>query len=183
MRTYKISICGYGSEVTIGSVTEETKKILSNPDKELVEAVDEDLDEIGGWHEIDDQFHKWGASGGYTIEITDEEGETVLTIDSENLHDHDTEDFELVEYEYVPVDETKDLLMCISFEKGSFFQGDITTEDEFDITKMRIKIYDEIGISQYFYGDIVGEVYYDGEEVDNYGGDTNGKSFEAYKNF
>lgn len=183
MRTYKISIIGYGSEVTIGSVTEETKKILSNPDKELVEAVDEDLDEIGGWYEIDDQFHKWGASGVYIIEITDEEGETVLTIDSDSLHGQDTEGFELVEYEYVPVDETKDLLMCISFEKGSFFQGDITTDGEFDITKMRIKIYDEIGISQYFYGDIVGEIYYDGEEVDNYGGDTNGKSFEAYKNF
>ncbi len=26
-------------------------------------------------------------------------------------------------------------------------------------------------------------VYYDGEEVDNYGGDTSGKSFEVYKTF
>lgn len=46
MRTYKISINGYGSEVTIGSVNEDIKKILNNPDKELVEAVDEDVKKL-----------------------------------------------------------------------------------------------------------------------------------------
>ena len=183
MRKYKVSISGYGCEATIGSVSEELKQILSNPDKELVEIVDEDLDEQGGWYEIDDQFHRWGASGRYVIEVTDEEGETVLAIDSENLSEHDTEDFELVDYEYADIDDSKDLLMCVAFEKGSFFEGDIFTEEEFDVKKMKIRIDSEIGIEGYFYGDIVGAVLYDDEEIDNYGGSTDGKSFETYKNF
>ena len=144
MRKYKVSISGYGCEATIGSVSEELKQILSNPDKELVEIVDEDLDEQGGWYEIDDQFHRWGASGRYVIEVTDEEGETVLAIDSENLSEHDTEDFELVDYEYADIDDSKDLLMCVAFEKGSFFEGDIFTEEEFDVKKMKIRIVSKI---------------------------------------
>ncbi len=54
MRKYKVSIQGYGCEATIGSASEELKEILSNPDKELIEIVTEDLDDYGGWYEIDD---------------------------------------------------------------------------------------------------------------------------------
>ena len=94
----------------------------------------------------------------------------------------DTEEFQLVDYEYTEIDESKDLLICASFEKGGFFEGDIETE-EFDITKLKITIDEEIGIEEYYFGDIVAGVYYDDEEVDNYGGSTNGKSFDVTKNF
>jgi hypothetical protein len=73
--------------------------------------------------------------------------------------------------------------MCASFEKGGFFEGDIEIEDDFDITKLKINIDEEIGIEEYYFGDIVSSVYYDDEEVDNYGGSTNGKSFDVTKNF
>jgi hypothetical protein len=48
---------------------------------------------------------------------------------------------------------------------------------------LRIRIDGEIGIDECYYGDMVRGVYYDDEEVDNYGGSTDGKSFEVYKNF
>ncbi len=185
MRKYKVSIQGYGCEATIGSASEELKEILSNPDKELIEIVTEDLDDYGGWYEIDDQFHRWGASGHYTIEISDEEGNTVLSLNSDSLHDHDDEEegFSIVQYEDCEVDDSQDLLMCVGFEKGSFFEGDIETEEEFDIKKLRIRIDEAVGIPGYFYGDILGGVFYDDEEIDNYGGSTDGKSFEAHATF
>jgi len=171
MKKYKVTIYGYGAEVTIGSVDEEQKAIINNPDKELWEIVTNDLEDWGSWYEIDDQYHRWGASGTFTILIEDENGEEVYKIDSDNLSEFDTEEFQLVDYEYTEIDESKDLLMCASFEKGGFFEGDIETE-EFDITKLKITIDEEIGIEEYYFGDIVAGVYYDDEEVDNYGGST-----------
>lgn len=182
MKKYKVSIYGYGAEVTIGSVNEEQKEILNNPDKEIWEIAANDLEDFGGWHETDDQYHRWGAAGSFTVHIQDENGETLYELDSDNLHDFDTEEFELVDYECIEVDESKDLLMCASFEKGGFFEGDIEAE-EFDITKLKIKIDGEVGIKEYYFGDMVAGVYYDDEEVDNYGGSTDGKSFDVTKNF
>ena len=48
MKKYKVTIYGYGAEVTIGSVDEEQKEILNNPDKELWEIAANDLEETGG---------------------------------------------------------------------------------------------------------------------------------------
>jgi len=183
MKKYKVSIYGYGAEVTIGSVDEEQKAIINNPDKELWQIVTNDLEDYGGWYEVDDQYHRWGAGGTFTVLIQDENGDTLYEIDSENLHEFDTDDFQLVNYECIEVDESNDLLMCASFEKGSFFEGDIELEGDFDITKLKINIDEEIGIEEYYFGDIISGVYYDDEEVDNYGGSTNGKSFDVTKNF
>lgn len=72
--------------------------------------------------------------------------------------------------------------MCVSFEKGSFFEGDVE-DDNFDIKKLKIKIDGEIGLKDYYFGDKICAIYYNGEEVENYGGGTDGKSFEVYKNF
>lgn len=179
---YTISIYGYGAEVTIGSVNEELKQVLSNAEKELVDIILDDLEDFGGWYSIDDQYHRWCAAGDFTILVVDEEGNEVLKIDSENMHKYDSDTFELVEYECVEVDESKDLLMCVGYEKGSFFEGDVEA-DRFEIGKLKIKIDGEVGIDEFYFGDIVGGIYYDGDEVENYGGGTDGKSFEVYKNF
>ena len=182
MKKYKISIEGYGAEVTIGSVNEEQKMIINNSDKELWETASEDLEETG-WYAIDDQYHKFGASSDWTISIEDENGEKIYEIKSDNIDEYDTDDFELVEYNTIEVDEDKDLLMCVSQEKGTFFEGDILTEDSFDITKLKIKIDEEIEIDECYFGEIISGVYYNDEEIDNYGGSTDCKSFIAAKNF
>ena len=180
---YSIRISGYGSEITIGSVTEEEKAILSNPEKDLQELVFEDLEEVCGWSEIDDQFHCFGATSPFTITIEDEDGNELYEIDEENLYDYDTDEFSLVENEYPEIDVTKDLLICYSGEKGTFFLGHVELDGEFDITKLKIVISD-VEVGEFFYfGDIISNVLYDGEELDNWGGDTDGKSFDVLKNF
>ena len=182
MKKYKITIQGWGAEVTIGSVNEEQKIILNNQNKELWEIAAYDLEEWGGWYEIDDQFHRWGASESFVIVIEDESGEVIQEIDSEELYQFDTDEFQLLDINYVEVDETKDLLMCASHEKGMFFEGEF--EDlKFDITKLKIKIDGEIGIGQHFFGDMISSIYYDGQRIDNSGGSTESKSFDVKKNF
>jgi hypothetical protein len=184
MKKFTVSIQGYGHEITIGSVTEEQKEILSNEEKDLIDIVNEDLDDYGGYHEIDDQYHRWGAVESYTITIEDEDGNVVFEVDENGLYEHDTEDFELVESIdiYDQINQDLDLLVTVAHEKGSFFMGDFEAE-EFDLTKLKITIDTDIVACDYTFSDTISGVYYDGEEIDNYGGDTSGKSFDAYKNF
>jgi hypothetical protein len=58
----------------------------------------------------------------------------------------------------------------VSNEKGTFFEGEIELKQPFDISKLELG-YDEIDGN-----DIINSVRYDGEQIDNWGGDTNGKS-------
>lgn len=181
MREYTISIYGYGAEVTIGSVSEELKQTLSDPERELIEIVTgDDLDETGGWSEIDDQYHNWGASDSFTIEVTDDQKNIVFKTDSSEMHDNE----DMVQYSEVSIDYSKNnLLMCVSFEKGQFFEGKFSTEEDFDVSKLKITMDEEVYVPNYFGGEILRRIEYDGEEVDNYGGSTRGKSFEVYTTF
>ena len=61
-----------------------------------------------------------------------------------------------------------------SSEKGNFFDGVIQTIGDFDLTK--IKVY----TTEYLNGeDTVTLIEYEGNEIDNEGGDTNGKGYSA----
>jgi hypothetical protein len=66
-----------------------------------------------------------------------------------------------------------------SAEKGTFFEGIIETIGEFDPKKLKIYT------SEYLNGDdTVQSIEYNGKEIENAGGDTNGKgySFAVWKN-
>jgi len=183
MKKYRIVIDGTGGELTIGNVSDEEKEILSNPDKDLIELVNEDLEEICSWSEIDDQIHRFGVTESFTLTIYDEEDNELYKLDDSDNTKYDTDDFEMFEFEYPEINEDADILLCYSTEKGRFFDGYIEVDGDFDITKLKIKISSDIEVGDFYYGDIMEGVYYNGEEVDNFGGDTNGKSFDVYKNF
>lgn len=71
--------------------------------------------------------------------------------------------------------EPKYVLQFYSAEKGSFYDGIIETVGEFDPKKL--KIYS----SEFLNGDdTVYSIEYDGVEVDNNGGDTNGKGYSVH---
>lgn len=178
---YTVYISGYGAEITVGTPNQEELELLCESEKDLAEIVTEDFEERS-WYDIDDQYHRWGAAGKFTITIQDESGNTVVEFDSENLNYSEETDEELIEPNFIEIDETNPLLFCVSFEKGQFFEGEFETE-EFDIHKFKVQIDTEIGIDEYYFGDIVTSVSYDDEEVENFGGSTDGKSFEVYKNF
>jgi hypothetical protein len=57
-----------------------------------------------------------------------------------------------------------------SNEKGTFFEGEIELKAPFDIEKLVLN-YDEVDGEE-----IVNSVYYNDEEIENYGGSTDGKS-------
>jgi len=66
-----------------------------------------------------------------------------------------------------------------SAEKGTFFEGIIETIGDFDPKKLKIYT------SEYLNGDdTITSIEYDGKDIDNQGGDTNGKgySFAVWKN-
>jgi hypothetical protein len=58
----------------------------------------------------------------------------------------------------------------VSSEKGTFFEGDIELTAPFDIAKLKLG-YDEIDGEP-----IINSVLYDGADIDNWGGSTDGKS-------
>ena len=61
-----------------------------------------------------------------------------------------------------------------SSEKGTFFEGIIETVGDFDPKKLKFYT------TEYLNGeDTVTEVYYDGVDIENFGGDTNGKGYSA----
>jgi hypothetical protein len=72
---------------------------------------------------------------------------------------------------------TKGDFVCqmYSSEKGTFFEGRIETAALFDPQKLKFVIDESVNGE-----DTVFSVFYDGEEVDNDGGDTNGKGYYAY---
>lgn len=148
------------------------------------------------WYESPTGFtHQWGIdynNANITIEEVDSdeynakhiativENEEVSTYIREIEEKHNYE-IELAEH---GVDQGEDaepeyVAQMWSAEKGTFFEGYIETHGDFD--PLKLKIY----TSEYLNGDdTVQNIEYDGQDIDNQGGDTNGKgySFSVWKN-
>lgn len=87
----------------------------------------------------------------------------------------ETELFEEPAEGVVKYPETGDcVLQLISAEKGTFFEGVIATEKQFDLHKLKFVV-GEAPSGE----DMIFSVKYDGEDVDNIGGDTIGKGYSA----
>lgn len=184
-RTYKIQMWGYGGEKVMGTVD---KKIwdycnanqvdlqdIAWGDEDRVEEMGLDLDMLpfppGSWYECDDMGHINGVSrDAGTIQIEDENGDTVL---ERSLDSIDGTDISLCCNDEVWAgSKPKGTVVFIgsSNEKGTFFEGEIELRAPFDIEKLELN-YDEFDGE-----DIITSVTYDGEEIDNWGGSTDGKS-------
>ena len=66
------------------------------------------------------------------------------------------------------------IIQALSMEKGNFFDGIIKTTGDFDPKKLKIQTHEAVNGE-----DIISGVTYAGEEIDNSGGDTNGKGYSA----
>ena len=187
---YTVEIWGYGAEVTIGNPTDEEIKLLLNEEEdEPIYSIVLDKFQERSWYDIDEQSHHWGCSAeNATITIRDEEGNEIAEFSSDDGFELKSntisveEELELFNWDYDDIDESQPLMMSVSTEKGSFFEGQFET-DNFDITKFKINGVGEIGLSDSYWGDMIKSVSYDDEEVENYGGSTDGKSFDVYLNF
>lgn len=128
----------------------------------------------GQWHDCDDMGHCWGVdkSAG-TLLIEDENGNVVYEASTDELSGWDEDEPELIGGDEIWID-MKDpgtvVFLGTSSEKGTFFEGEINLTAPFDITKLSIT-YDEIDGNE-----VITSIQYNSEEVENYGGDTSGKS-------
>ena len=148
------------------------------------------------WYESATGFtHQWGVdynNANLTIEEVDSAEYMAKhiadVVDGESLSEYinklDEEHNYELELTEMGVDEGEDtqgdyVAQMYSAEKGTFFEGIIETVGSFDPKKLKIYT------SEYLNGDdTVQSIEYDGNEVDNAGGDTNGKgySFHVWKN-
>ena len=185
-RTYKISMWGYGGEKVMGTTTQEVwDYCMANQvdisdlawDSGAAEEMGLDEDKLpfppGSWYECDDMAHVNGVSReAGTIQIEDENGETVF---EKSLSDcdgcEDSPEWSCFDEVWIGSRKKGEIVFVgSSNEKGTFFEGEIELTAPFDITKLTLQ-YDEVDGEE-----IVNCVQYDGEEIDNFGGSTDGKS-------
>ena len=185
-RTYTVSIWGYGGEKVMGTTTQEVwDYCMANQvdlsdlawDSDAAEEMGLDPDKLpfppGSWYECDSMGHVSGASrDAGTLQVLDENGNTVF---EKSLDDCDGCDDspELFCYDEVWIGSRgkgEIVFVGSSNEKGTFFEGEIELTAPFDITKLGMH-YDEFDGE-----DIVTGLTYDGEEIDNNGYGTDGKS-------
>ena len=182
MKKYTISIDGYGAEVTIGRLTEEQVKFISESELDLNDILYED--ELGGhWAEIDDVYHNFSVGNSALIRVVDENDNVYLELDFDDIYGQEDVEIEC-EDKYFMQEEGVKYLVCCSHEKGNFFSGEIELEGDFDPSKLKVYLHEDVGLDKcYIYGDMIGKITYDGEDIDNFGGDTSGKSFDVKVNF
>jgi hypothetical protein len=91
-----------------------------------------------------------------------------------NIEEENDYEFELTEMGCCDESDAEYIAQMYSSEKGCFFDGRIETIGEFDPKKLKVYV------TEFLNGeDTVTSVEYDGVEVDNDGGDTNGKGYYA----
>ena len=185
--TYKISMWGYGGEKVMGTVDRKIYDYFKSRRLDLSSfAWDSDYAEEnnipedmwpfppGSWYECDDMGHVGGVSrNAGTLQIEDENGDTVYQQSLEDISGGDDDEPEWSCDEEVWIDSQPAgtvVFIGNSNEKGTFFEADLELKQPFNITKLTLQ-YDEVDGEE-----IVNTVSYDGEQIDNWGGNTDGKS-------
>ena len=187
-RTYKISMWGYGGEKVMGTTTQEVWDYCMEHQVDLgdiawnsdaAEEMDLDPDMLpfppGSWYECDDMTHTNGVSrDAGTLQIEDENGNTVFekSLDSIVGGGCDGEpDWSCTDECFIGSRKKGEIVFVgSSNEKGTFYESDFELTAPFDITKLTL-CYEEVDGEE-----IVNGVQYDGEDLDNWGGSTDGKS-------
>ena len=185
-RTYKVLMWGYGGEYVMGSVDRKIYDYFRQRRLDVSEfAWSEDYAEEnnipedmwpfypGSWHDCDNMGHCHGVdrSAG-TLQILDENDNVIYEKSLEDIDGCDDSP-QWGSGDEVWIDSQPKgtpVFIGVSGEKGTFFEGEIKLTEPFDINKLELG-YDEIDGNE-----IVNMVTYDDQEIDNWGGSTNGKS-------
>lgn len=180
--TYKVLLWGYGGEYVMGTVERKVydyfkKRRLDVSDYTWGDGDEEIPEEYqpfsGGWHDCDDMGHAWGVDlNSGTLQILDENDEIVYECSTDSLCGDDNEP-ELSYRDEVWIDMKPTgtvVFVGVSSEKGTFFEGSLELDSPFDVSKL------SLGVSEFDGNEIIVGVQYKEEEIDNYGGDTSGKS-------
>ena len=174
MKKIEIKLYGYGGELTAGTLSDEQYEEFA--DNEDIYSLD--------WYEIDDLAHAYGCSPSESkIQVINSDGKVIYDDSIRNL----VYELEYDVYDYKEcyfTSEDTNIMLCYHSEKGVFFDGVIELGDneEFDFDNLTLLLNDvivndnddEVGY------EVISMVTYKGEEVDNLGEGTNGKSFDSH---
>lgn len=186
-RTYRVSMWGYGGEYVMGTISREIYDYFKDNnlsvsdfawDSDYAEAkeIPEDMwpFQPGSWYECDNLCHANGVSmNAGTLQVDDENGNEILNRQLESLDGTDIELSTEGEYWIGQVDDGV-VFFGRSNEKGTFFDAELPLTMPFDETKLCISGDDVDGEV------IAWQITYDGEEIENYGASTDGKSSDFY---
>ncbi len=186
-RTYRVSMWGYGGEYVMGTISREIYDYFKDNnlsvsdfawDSDYAEAkeIPEDMwpFQPGSWYECDNLCHANGVSmNAGTLQVDDENGNEILNRQLESLDGTDIELSTEGEYYVGQVDDGV-VFFGRSNEKGTFFDAELPLTMPFDETKLCISGDDVDGEV------IAWQITYDGEEIENYGSSTDGKSSDFY---
>ena len=189
-RTYKISMWGYGGEKVMGTVDRavwdycmenqvDISEIAWSDEETVQDEMNLDVDMLpfppGSWYECDNLAHTNGVSrNAGTLQIEDENGNVVFEKSLDDIVGGGCDgepDWSCNDEAWIG-QETPGTVVFIgtSNEKGTFFEGEIELKEPFNIEKLVLG-YDEIDGEE-----LINSVTYDGEDIDNNGGSTDGKS-------
>lgn len=142
------------------------------------------------WYEAPNEFaHAWGGamSGSMRLMVEEIESEEYMAnlvpdgYEYESDLDKHEEEFDSVTYDTLkdyqgePLVEPDYVCQFWSAEKGTFFEGILSIDGDFDPAKLNFVT------EEYPNGDdVITDVQYDGESIDNQGGDTNGKGYSVH---
>jgi hypothetical protein len=183
--TYKVLLWGYGGEYVMGTVERKVYDYFKRRRLDLSDYawdhggesdVPEDMQPFypGQWHDCDDLGHAWGVDrNGGTLQILNENDEVVYERSTDDIggwHDDEPEWRGDDEAWIDMKDPGTVVFIGTSSEKGTFFDGRLELQAPFDITKLSLE-YSEIDGNE-----VVTGAYYNDEVIDNWGGDTSGKS-------
>lgn len=202
MAFIKFMLSGYGGEVALGKITkkcaefwlsEEMRDYLleyaSSPDwfpDEYPNIKIPKYAQLSNWYEHDDRGHEYGVAESMAqLDIIEMDGLDWSSNEVKDIYYGGLEDF-VFEYQEITPDNdmvnvdyvttkgrpTEYTLAGVHTEKGTFYEGTIEIEGEFDPTKVSFDVMD-IHEER-----LVTNIYYDGEMVDNIGGSTTGKSLD-----
>jgi len=185
-RKYTVQMWGYGGERVMGTTSQEVwdycmehqvdlQDIAWNSD--AAEEMELDADKLpfypGSWYECDGMGHTNGVSrDAGTIQVCDENGNTVYERSLEECDgSDDSPELSCIDEVWIGSRKKGEIVFVgSSNEKGTFFEGEIELTAPFEIEKLCL-CYEEFDGE-----DIVGGLTYDGEDIDNFGGSTDGKS-------
>jgi hypothetical protein len=189
-REITITFSGYGGEIVLGTIPEETYEFWKNNDldvEELVSDYDGELDvpnefrfiTDGSWYDCDDICHESGCemSSSSGIDVYDELEKRTIFVSSLEPYDLNERGIVCEELdEYYPAN--KPVGTCVfmgqSVEKGVFFSATFEITKPFDPKLLMISYHD-------CYGWMLVDPYvtYDDQEIDGANGiNTMGKSSE-----
>jgi hypothetical protein len=186
-RTYKILLWGYGGEVVMGTVDREIYDYFKQRRLDLSDfawdsdyAEDNNIPEDmwpfppGSWYDCDNLGHASGVDrDSGTLQICDENGDTIYERSLDSITGSDDDEPEWSCNDEAWIDSSPEgtvVFIGRSNEKGTFFESSIDLTTPFDITKLCLS-YDEIDGSE-----IINMITYNDEDIENWGGSTNGKS-------